>query len=502
MLIRLFTFIVFIFSSLGASAQLINHYWTQNFNSTSSLIGGAVVAGDGDNSSLYYNPATIVEMKTGSNVSVAANLFTWNIYRSYNSLGNGKNLDNTNFQVQPQFASYSYTPPKGNISYAASILTRMKEDMETEYADSEEYDVLPNLPGNEIYNTAFKLRNKYVDTWVGFGFGQQLNHGFSYGVTLFVSAGTLIYHWGYDATVYKFSDNVDTIGVTPDIISQSSYYESIKFYQYRLISKLGLAYKINNWRFGLVVTLPSLNVFTSGRSASRSQLQINIQDSTGRHIPDFQIFSAQQKSQLKSNFKYPFAVSFGFIGTFKQGDQKLYFTMEYFDGIKPYSMVTAEINPDITSPSVYEGLPNKDYLSYYYKADAVFNVAIGYSWKLKKNLKFVNAFRTDFTYIDQLDSEDLDGYNYMKTTNFNIYHYSAGLNFNFKNNNVIAGGQFSYGKKNNIPQIANFSDPIEYAPDSGPALQGPLQNDAYVIYYGVSVYISATLNFISKKNQK
>lgn len=501
MFYRFLTILFFVTLFHNGSAQLINHYWTQNFNSLSSLIGGAVVAGDGDNSSIYYNPATITEMQKGSNVSVAANLFVWNIYRNYNTLGTGNNLDNTNFQVQPQFASYSYTPPKGNISYAASILTRMKEDLETEYASSMEYDLLPAIPGNEIYNTTFSYRNKYVDTWIGFGFGQKLKHGFSYGATLFVSATTLIYHMGHSATLYKF---IDTTFNTPNpsIISQSSYFESINFYQYRLIAKIGLSYELQNWRFGLVVTLPSINVFTSGRQASRTELQSNIHDTTGQRIPDYQIFSAQKKSQLKANFKYPFAVSFGFIGSFRNATQKLFFTMEYFNGIKPYSMVTAEINPNITSPSVYESLAIKDYLSYHYKADAVLNIAVGYSWRLNKNLKFLNAFRTDFTYLDNLDSEQIGGYNYMKTTNFNIYHYSAGLNFSFKNNNVIAGGQFSYGSKNNMSQIANFSDPVEYDPETGNALQGPIQNNAYIKYYGVSIYISATLNFISKKNQK
>lgn len=501
MLYRLFSIFIIICFGLESSAQLINHYWTQNFNSLSSLVGGAVVAGDGDNSSIYYNPATIIEMNKGSNVSVAANLFVWNMYRNYNSLGTGNNLDNTNFQVQPQFASYTYTPPKGNISYAATILTRLKEDFETSYANSEIYDVLPNLPGDEMYNTAFSYRNKYVDTWVGFGMGQKLKHGFSYGATVFVSASTLIYQYGHNASVFKYSDSANN-SLNPGVVSESSYFESIHFYQYRIIAKAGLAYKHKNWRFGLVVTLPSINVFTSGRRASRTKLQVNIHDSTGQKIPDYQIFSAQEKSQLKANFKYPFAVSFGFIGTFKQGDQKLYFTTEYFNGTQPYSMVTAEINPDITSPGIYQALPNKDYLSYYYKADQVLNVAIGYSWKLKHDLTFVNAFRTDFTYVNDLDSQQLDGYNYMKTTDFNIYHYSAGLNFNFKNNNIIAGGQFSYGYKSGLSPIVNFNDPIEYNPETGNALQGPEQNNAYSRYYGVSIYISATLNFISKKNQE
>ena len=90
----------------------------------------------------------------------------------------------------------------------------------------------------------------------------------------------------------------------------------------------------------------------------------------------------------------------------------------------------------------------------------------------------------------------------MKTATYNIYHYSAGLNFNFKKNTFIAGGEFSFGYTDNQAQVANFNDPVEYNPDTGVALQGPQQNNSYLRYYGVSIYISATLNFISKKNKE
>jgi hypothetical protein len=492
--------LVFLFS-LSSQAQLINHYWTQNFNSTSSLIGGAVVAGDGDNSSIYYNPATIVEMEKGSNVSLAANLFSWNVYRNYNALGNGNNLFNTNFQVQPQFVSFTYKPPKGNVSYAFSVLTRIKEDLETEFTKSQDYDVLPSFPGKEMYTGAFSYRNQYSDTWVGLGLGQQLKNGFSYGVTLFVSASGLIYHFGYTNAVYKFNDSTNS-SYDNSSVSQSAYEESIKFYQYRIISKLGLAFKHDKWRFGLVVTVPSLNVFSSGRVASRSQVQSNIRNEEGQLVSDYVIFSTQKAKQLTANYKYPFAASFGLIREFRDSRQKLYFTMEYFNGIKPYSLVGADVDPNITSPQVYDTMQNKNYLSFAYKADPIFNFALGYSWKIKDGLTFLNAFRTDFTSVQNLTSAELNGYNFMKTATYNVYHYSAGLNFTFKKNTFIAGGEFSFGYTDKKAQIANFNDPVEYNPDTGVALQGPQQNTAYLRYYGVSVYISATLNFISKKNKE
>lgn len=498
---KFFFFVVFICSALPLKAQLINHYWTQNFNSTSSLIGGAVVAGDGENSSIYYNPATIVEMEQGSNVSLAANLFSWNVYRNFNALGEGNNLYNTNFQVQPQFVSFTYKPPKGNVSYAFSVLTRIKEDLETDFASSKDYDVMPYYPGKEMYNSLFSYRNQYSDTWVGFGLGQKLNNGFSYGVTLFVSASGLTYHFGYSNTAYKFADSTYT-QYDHSSIAQSTYEESIKFYQYRIISKLGLAYKHDKWRFGLVLTVPSVNVFSSGRTASRSQLQSNIRNQEGQLVSEYLIFSVQEKKQLTANYKYPFAASFGFIREFREGDQKLYFTMEYFNEIKPYTMVGAEVNPDITSPQVYDTMQNKDYLSFAYKADPIVNFAIGYSWKIKETLTFLNAFRTDFASVQNLSTADLNGYNFMKTAFYNIYHYSAGLNFTFKKNTFIAGGEFSFGYTGNQNQIANFNNPVEYNPATGVALQGPQQNSAYLRYYGVSIYISATLNFISKKDKE
>ena len=229
-------------------------------------------------------------MEKGSNVSLAANLFSWNVYRNYNALGTATICYNTNFQVQPQFVSFTYKPPKGNVSYAFSVLTRIKEDLETDFASSQEYDVLPNFAGKEMYNNLFSYRNQYSDTWVGLGLGQKLKNGFSYGVTLFVSASGLIYHFGYNINAYKYPDSTYTPNDN-SAIAQSIYEESIKFYQYRIISKLGLAYKHDKWRFGLVVTIPSLNVFSSGRVASRSQLQSNIRNEEGQLVSDYLIFS-------------------------------------------------------------------------------------------------------------------------------------------------------------------------------------------------------------------
>ncbi len=109
----------------------MNHYWVHNYNSTSSLLGGAVLAGDGDNTAIFYNPATITQMQKGSNLSLAANLFSWNFYTFRNALGDGIDLSSNNFLVQPQFVSFTYTPKKKEgISLSFAALTRVKEKMQ------------------------------------------------------------------------------------------------------------------------------------------------------------------------------------------------------------------------------------------------------------------------------------------------------------------------------------------------------------------------------------
>ena len=49
------------------------HYWTQNFNTESSLLAGAVVGGNAGASAVYYNPA-LINQKESNKLALSANL--------------------------------------------------------------------------------------------------------------------------------------------------------------------------------------------------------------------------------------------------------------------------------------------------------------------------------------------------------------------------------------------------------------------------------------------
>jgi hypothetical protein len=484
-----------------AKAQIMNYYWSTNFNSVSSLLGGAVVAGEGDNTSIYYNPATITESEKGNNFSLTSSLFTYYIYNYKNVLGDGINMYTDYFIAQPPFISYSYKPKRHpELSISAVLLTRAKEDIILTWAGSQNYNVLHNLPGEEKYNALFAYRSYYIDSWGGIAVAHQVTSAFSYGVSFFISGASLKYHYNYSTSAYSNNDTLNP-EIYPQVqrIAQNDYEEYIKFTDYRVLFKIGFLYKTGSWRFGLNITTPTMYVFSLGKFAVRSELVSNISLTSGEILPDYEIFSGQEDDQLKTNFKLPLSISVGFIKNFENKNKKLYFSAEYFNRIKPYKMVDAEIDDGITDKDTYNLLENKDWLSFAFATRSFANVVIGYSWRLRKNREFLNSFRTDLSNIQNADLGNYSDYNTIKTLTINRYHYSAGLKFNIKKSNFIAGGELSFAYKKNMKQIINFTDPVEINEGDGTVLQGPLKNNMNVVYWGISVYIGATLNFMKNE---
>ncbi len=490
--------IIFIHIGLNSFGQLMNHYWALNFNSQSSLLSGAVVAGDGGNTSIYFNPATISEIKNGSNLSFAASLFTWGIYNFRDALGDGVNLTNVSFNVQPQFLSFSYRPKDSKFAFAVSALTRMKERFDISYFNSREIDIIKSNPGPENYDVAYKYYLDYYDNWFGLAGSYDVNERFKIGASIFLSSVSFTYRTLTRTLAFSTTDTLWVNGVpNPSLVSEGMYSEDIKFDDYRIIAKLGISYVANKWRFGLNLTSGSFSILSTGKEANRIQKISNItNNSTGEFMPGYVIVNGQLTNNLKTQIKYPFSISFGFIHEVNGVDNRLYFTAEYFHGIKPYKLVSAPIKENITSDLVYDQLKNKDWLSVADVSKPVLNVAIGYRWEIHKNLMFLSGIRTDFNNINGADYKEYEDHNKINTTNINIYHYTGGFQFYFlKKYLLVAGGELSFGYDKNQRQIANFTDPVEYDTENNRVLQGPLEDNMDVYYFGLNIYLSAVFKF-------
>ncbi len=486
---------------MSTQAQLMNHYWTLNFNSQSSLLSGAVVAGDAGNASIYFNPATISEIKQGSNLSFAASLFSWGVYSYRNVLGDNINLSGINFNVMPQFLSYSFRKKDSKFSFAITSITRLKESIFLNYYNSKSLDILLEVPGKENYSTSYDYRLEYVDNWIGLASSYDVSERFKIGASLFVSIAQLSYNNQNSAVAFSPTDTlwVDSVP-NPSIVAEGSYVESFRYNNVRLIGKLGFSYILDQWRFGLNITTQSMSLFSTKNQALRTFRVSDITNpETGEFLHGYTVTNGLVGSELKTRILYPWSVAFGFIYDVDNDKKKFYFTMEYFAKINPYRMIEAPIRSDITSSIVYDKLENKDWLSVADASKAVLNFAIAYRWRLNDHLLFMNGFRTDFNNVKNVDYGKLSTMNKINTTDFDIYHYNAGFQFYlFQKYLLIAGGEISFGYATKLPQIANYSNPVEYSPDDNRILQGPIENNMNIYYFGFNVYLGITLNFNKK----
>ena len=132
--------ILFLATDLS-NAQSFRH-WARNFNDESSLLAGAVVGGGIGPSAIYFNPANISEGKNSS-LSINTSLFSFNVYRIDNVLGDDINLNYSHFQVQPRFISYLISPKKNDkVQVEIAFLNNENYKLDFNTATDQYIDIL------------------------------------------------------------------------------------------------------------------------------------------------------------------------------------------------------------------------------------------------------------------------------------------------------------------------------------------------------------------------
>ncbi len=483
-------------------AQIMNHYWSQSYNSISTLLSGAVVGGDAGNASIFYNPSGIVDIEEGNNISVAASIFTFNTYGLKDMMGKGKSIVSSNLYVQPQFFSYGVKSPFKKWSFELAVFNRLRENMTLNYSGSDDF-VLNDIPQSKNrINTVFNYHNYYSDTWVGIGGGYKYSDNLSLGVSVNLSFLSFKYNNRLTSSVYPLYADTSLYDSNTALMAENELNESVVFTNIRVVSKIGATYKKDKFTLGINISFPALKLFSVGERVSKELKEIYNQaiDPENSRI-DYYIFDSQKGSEIQTNLKLPFSIA---IGTTYQllNNSKIYFTAEYFNGTGVYNMVDAQIKTDITTDIIYEKLKNKDWLSYKLSTRPVLNVALGYQWQIKDDVLFLMGFRTDINSLrrSDVDVDYLSASMYSTTTN--LFHATGGVKFSLKKHLLIAGTQFSFGRQTKAMQISNYktSEDIIDASYIMPLL-GNREKQARINQFSISLFLGATLNFASRSKK-
>jgi hypothetical protein len=454
------------------------------------------VGGGSGPTSIYYNPANISEVKASS-LSINASLFSLDFINRKNALGEDINLNTSKATAEPRFLSYMIKGKK-HPEWSFELAYLNNENLKIEMTESvdESLDILSQTPGTERYFAVYRYNDNFRDDWLCFGGSVQISENLFIGLGIYIIVKSLNYSNSLDIEAYSTNDTVGS-EYYPNSLAVSQYYQYLKFNDYRINGKLGVAYKAKNFSIGMTFNSPSVGgIYSDGKRVTHKKSQINIYDpATGEPVPSYTIIDYKEKGDMDVSFKTPFSIGAGLTYHLFDGKRTLYATFEYFSGIEPYPIVEAEESEDIASGSGFDEIIYTEWLTFVSGARPVFNVAVGYSWTLKEDLLLMAGFRTDFNYEKNLDFGEYSEYNTVENLNLDLYYITCGLSWNVLGQDIITGLQYTVGRTQDQKQIANLSDPVEYSPEEHLALQGDRQNTMTSVFNAISLYFGASFNF-------
>jgi hypothetical protein len=493
-----FKIIIFLLPLVGLSQS--DHYWSQNFNLGSSLLSGAVVGGKAGVSAVYYNPAQIGHDST-MNLSFSVNLISFQSYKIQNFAGDNIDLSKFNFKLQPKYISYIFQPAKTDKIYIElAVLSRASESLTFNVDQNNKLDIIKRLDGDEHYTGNLKSSRKYDDKWVGGGASYRFNNNWSIGASLFFSVKVMDYSYGHSMYAFQPSDTLFSGG------NPEQYYfplfeleERLKYWDISLIPKLGIHYLSDNqtFGFGLNFTFPNLGIYGQGDVGKKITRANIYNENEGTFTNDIVLLEKQRKA--RTNIEDPFSAAIGFLFSSRNERSVVLITAEYFNRVDPYPIISTSDVLTNSNDSAKELFGDQDIMSFYYNADPVTNVAIGFRQYFNEKISVLGGFRTDFSSYSEISDEFENNKPKLFKIHQDKFHFTGGPYLSWKKINLFLGLQYSFGRADDLEQIINFSDPVEYNSQSGESLQGIRKNNMSINYNELSLFFGFTYKTSGKK---
>ena len=418
------------------------HYWTQQFGTRSALMGGAVLGGANDNTMIFYSPAALASLESSS-ISLNANAYRIENIRVENALGQRADFESGQIGAVPLLAGgmIRTRSQKWKVGYAiiSPVDFRFKgiarADGNFELVDDDE------SPGLEEAVGETAITSKTNELIFAVGIGHKLNENWSVGMSNLITVRSHDYQRNYSAYIFKNDAERTLIGGN---ISQNATY-----YNFRYAAKFGVIYQKGNWKTGLNITTPSLNILGQGTLASNIAVQ-NV--GLGPENRPVSGVATDRQAKLKSRFKSPFSLALG--TNFQAGRSQIGVAVQYFAGLDVYDIMEPVPGSFVRPVELAPELQSDEFLKFRSGAESVVNVAIGYEYQLKDNLSLLGSIRSDRSYFDQEVNEGVG----IKSTisSWDIYHFTAGINFDKENSSLSLGLLFSTGFKDDYQQNGSF----------------------------------------------
>lgn len=445
---RLLATIAFVLVISNAAFAQDNNYWTNAFGMRSDLMSGAVVGGVRDPSAGFYNPGAVPFVSDPS-ITVNANAYKIEMTKLKNAVGTGEDLKSDQISIVPLLVAGTVTFQDAPSHYLGwSILTRnstyTKGSLRTDIVS----DVVTNeyFPGPEDYIGQVLINNSLEEYWGGLSYGYKINDSWAVGITNFLALRN-----------QEIDGNVSTRAINREYttVASTDTFNTIDYWNLRLLWKLGIAGSIGDWKLGFAATTPSLSL--TGDGTSYRDLTVQNEDLDGDGVPNSVVASDRQDG-LDATWRSPASLAWGAEYAFSS-ETKVGVAAEYFFKKTRYNVIMPDSRDFVRPTGAIPGLDSDQFLRVAYQADSVFNAAAGIEQQLSSAVTGYLSFRTDFSAFKEGPAE-YQGFQ-PGVSNWDLYHITTGAMYKREHSEFGLGLTYSWGNSDDYMQVANFANANE-----------------------------------------
>ena len=410
----------------GESRAQDTHYWTHQYGTRSTLLGGAVIGSVVDVSATYYNPGALALIEDPE-LFLGTKIFDFTTVTVDNSLEEGTKLNSDDLKQAPSF--FGGLLPFGFLGehrVGYSFFTRQQFSVRVEGARVGTFDAIPRWPGLESFVGAALFDESLSETWFGLTWSHTLGRRAGIGISQYVAVRS-------QRGNFRLSGQALTANGDAAITLRASEY---KYTNYRTLWKVGLSYDLDRLTFGLTVTTPSLNLFGSGSSGvNTTRFGQDIEDDGQTET----LLAADFQEDVSSRYASPVSIAAG--ATVQFGSRALHVSAEWFDKVSPFDVLALD---DFQGQSSGEVLPHQ----LMHTLDAVLNVAVGIEQSFGERVSGYASFATDFSgFVPEAGTD-------VGISDWNLYHITGGTSFRVGRAAFTLGLGYAYGGETTRRQLS------------------------------------------------
>ena len=402
----------------GVSTAQDSHYWTSQYGTRSTLLGGGVVGSVADLSGTYYNPGGLALLKD-SKFILAANVFQYTKISLTDVAQEDFNLDTKRLtSVPPLVAGLFDFKWLRDHKIAYSILSRNSFRMSIDGKMVDSRDVIPGAIGDEYFVGDVSLGESLSEIWAGLTWAHSIGERTGVGITQYVAIRS-------QSSRFQVVGEALTTDNNLALLYESSEYQ---WQNYRLLWKLGVAWDFDALSLGLSVTSPSVNI--SGNGALGFNSTTTGQDLDGDGFEDTEL-TAHYEDGVDTEYKSPFSVGIGSAYDF--GNTTIHLSGEWFHKVDEFDVLRMNPFESQSSGEVQTFKIN-------HELNSVLNYGIGIEHVFSDRFSGFAGLSRDFS--ASVPGSDTN----LSITNWDLYHFAIGTTFRIKRSSFTLGFGYSFGR--------------------------------------------------------